>query len=240
MVADQQFETDARWARAERILDAATDLLLRWGYKRVTVEEVAKRASVGKGTVYLHWKTRDALLYAALMRDWLDMFGELIDGIRRDPDELRPHRLVRASFLAGMARPLIRAMLTRDMELLGRLVEEGAGGAMPAAQAAARREYYTLLREHGLMRTDVDLETQAYALSATTTGFYLAAPLVMPQDLPRLEGQADALAWTVRNAFEPARPAGARVVRALAPTILQLFERQRAFTERELTIQHQP
>jgi AcrR family transcriptional regulator len=240
VVADQQLDGDTRWARAERILDAATELLLRWGYKRVTVEEVAKRASVGKGTVYLHWKTRDALLYAALLREWLDMFTELIGRIRDDPEELRLHRMLRAGFLACMARPLIHAMLTRDIELLGRLAEHGAGATLQAEQGAARREYYTLLREHGLMRTDMDLTSQVYALSATTTGFYLAAPLVRPDELPSPQAQADALAWTVRNAFEPARPAGAGTVRALAPTIIQLFDRQHAVAERELTIQHQP
>ncbi|GDY29685.1 TetR/AcrR family transcriptional regulator [Gandjariella thermophila] len=238
--AETRLDEDARWARAERILDAATDLLLRWGYKRVTVDEVAKRASVGKGTVYLHWKTRDALLYAAVLREWLEMFGALIDGIRRDPEELRLHRLIRASFLASMERPLIRATLTQDQELLGRLTEYGAGGALQAEQTAARREYYAMLREHGLLRTDLDPDTQAYALSATSTGFYLATPLVIAEQRPDLSAQADALAWTVRNAFEPVPPAGAAAVRALAPTIIRLFERQRAFAERELRVQHQP
>ena len=37
--------------RGERILDAAADLVLRWGYKRVTIEDVAKQAGIGKGTV---------------------------------------------------------------------------------------------------------------------------------------------------------------------------------------------
>jgi AcrR family transcriptional regulator len=40
--------------RADRILDAAGDLLLRLGYRKVTIEDVAQRAGIGKGTVYLH------------------------------------------------------------------------------------------------------------------------------------------------------------------------------------------
>lgn len=50
-----------RQLRAERILDTTAELLCQHGYKRVTIDDVARRAGVGKGTVYLHWKTREAL-----------------------------------------------------------------------------------------------------------------------------------------------------------------------------------
>ncbi len=33
-------DADARQERAERILDAARDLLLKWGYNRVTIDDV--------------------------------------------------------------------------------------------------------------------------------------------------------------------------------------------------------
>ena len=54
-------ERTKREIRAERILDAALELLQRWGYRKTTIEDIAKQAGVAKGTVYLHWKTRDAL-----------------------------------------------------------------------------------------------------------------------------------------------------------------------------------
>ncbi|HEY0932927.1 MAG TPA: TetR family transcriptional regulator, partial [Trebonia sp.] len=37
--------------RESRILDAAGDLLLAFGYRKVTIEDVARRAEIGKGTV---------------------------------------------------------------------------------------------------------------------------------------------------------------------------------------------
>src|SRR5262249_5935990 len=53
-----------RAERAARILDAAADLLLRHGYRRVTIDDVAAGAGIGKGTVYLHWKAREQLFSA--------------------------------------------------------------------------------------------------------------------------------------------------------------------------------
>ncbi|MGH3566828.1 MAG: helix-turn-helix domain-containing protein [Pseudonocardia sp.] len=48
---------DRPMEREERLLDVATDLLVRWGYQRVTVDAVARQAGIGKGTVYLHFRT---------------------------------------------------------------------------------------------------------------------------------------------------------------------------------------
>src|SRR5919197_6155848 len=60
-----------RQARAARILDVTAELLLRHGYRRVTVDDIARHADIGKGTVYLHWKTRDDLFKAVFEREVL-------------------------------------------------------------------------------------------------------------------------------------------------------------------------
>src|SRR5262245_12062425 len=64
----QEQDADARQRREERILDAAATLLVRWGYRKTTIDDVAHEAGVGKGTIYLHWKDKNALFRAALWR----------------------------------------------------------------------------------------------------------------------------------------------------------------------------
>lgn len=51
-----------------RILDAACALLLDRGYERMTVDEVAERAGVGKATVYRRWPSKDDLAHDAFQR----------------------------------------------------------------------------------------------------------------------------------------------------------------------------
>src|SRR5439155_7872305 len=80
--------------RAERILDAAAELLLRWGYKRVTIDDIARQAEVGSGTVYLHWKTRDALFETLMLRETVAIWRELHRRILADPEEVLLHRLM--------------------------------------------------------------------------------------------------------------------------------------------------
>ena len=60
-------ERSKREERADRILDAAANLILRWGYKKTTIDDIAKQAGVAKGTIYLHWKTREDLFVALLI-----------------------------------------------------------------------------------------------------------------------------------------------------------------------------
>jgi AcrR family transcriptional regulator len=54
----------------EKILRAAREVLAESGAKG-SLDEIAKRAGVGPGTLYRHFPTRDDLI-DALMRDWTD------------------------------------------------------------------------------------------------------------------------------------------------------------------------
>ena len=59
--------------KAERILAVTRDLLLKRGVRGMTVAELAERAHVGKGTVYLYWDTKEELFFSVLARDFLDI-----------------------------------------------------------------------------------------------------------------------------------------------------------------------
>ena len=59
--------SDRRNAAAhEAILEAAWDLSIEVGYARLTVEAIAKRAGVGKQTIYRWWPSKEAVLLEAL------------------------------------------------------------------------------------------------------------------------------------------------------------------------------
>ena len=76
--SERLHEPRDRQARAARILDVTAELLLRHGYRRVTIDDIARHADIGKGTVYLHWKTRDDLFKAVFEREVLHALTELL------------------------------------------------------------------------------------------------------------------------------------------------------------------
>src|SRR5687768_7709792 len=99
-----------REERATRILDAAVTLLLRWGYRRVTVDDIALEAAVGTGTIYLHWKSKQALFESVLLRELQSLWDELAQQMRNDPADVLLHRCLPALLRAVNERPLARAL----------------------------------------------------------------------------------------------------------------------------------
>src|SRR5438445_4786549 len=79
-------ERSWRQERAERILDAAAELILRWGYRKTTIDDIAKQAGVAKGTIYLHWKTREDLFLALMAREGLKVTEDIKQRIASDPE----------------------------------------------------------------------------------------------------------------------------------------------------------
>src|SRR5215475_13166692 len=155
--------------REHRILDVAADLLLRHGYRRVTVDDIAQGAGVGKGTVYLHWKTREALFAAVFEREVRAAIDGLVQVLHTDPDGFLLHRLARAYFLTIVERPLLRGLLLGDPELLGRLSRHDV--EREKRHAMLSRDYSQLLVEHGLVHPSLTADEVVDGFLATFEGF---------------------------------------------------------------------
>lgn len=50
------------------ILDAVNKLLAKFGYKKMTMEDVAREVGIGKGTIYLHFPSKQKLVLAHIDR----------------------------------------------------------------------------------------------------------------------------------------------------------------------------
>jgi AcrR family transcriptional regulator len=222
--SDRLHDPRDRQARATRILDVTAELLLRHGYRRVTIDDIARHADIGKGTVYLHWKTRDDLVMAVFEREVLQALEELLGALRQDPRAWRLHRLARSWFLAIMRRPLLRALFLADAELLGKLAKP-ASGAREDRHRLVSHAYVRLLAEHGLLRDDLAADAVAYAVLATLEGFIQAEATTSQQQGSGIEDRADLLACTVQRAFETRRRLSPAAEQAIATRIIELFAR---------------
>lgn len=204
----------------------AAALLLRHGYRRVTVDDVAAGADIGKGTIYLHWKTREALFTAVFEREVLQAIGELLGALRQDPQLCLLHRFAPAYFLAIMNRPLLRGFVLGDADLLGKLAKPGS--ARDQRHQLMSTAYFELLAEHGLLREDLDVEAIAYAFQATFEGFLQAEAAAAVSTsaghaVGGLDQRADLLARTVQRAFESGRTMPRRAQQSLAIAVVDLL-----------------
>ena len=212
-----------RRERADRILDTAKDLLLRWGYRRVTIDEIAARAGVGKGTVYLHWRTRDQIFLAVAAREAAEMTDAVAAAMAADPYEAALHRYMRRFFVEAMRRPVLRAVFTRDADTLGKLLAVPAHRTLEHAKLLSSHEYLGLLADAGLLRAGLRPADLDYPLPTIVYGFFAIEPLLAPDLDLSLESKADHLADTLRRTFGPARePSRARFA-AVAPKATAVF-----------------
>jgi AcrR family transcriptional regulator len=158
---------------------------------------VAQHAGVGKGTIYLHWRTREALFQAVLQRELVAALDEVPAAMRHDPQQVRLHRTTRVHYLAIMRRPLLRALFVGHPEVLGKLAK-GLHQGLEARRLAAFEAYLSLLREHGLLRRDLSAAECSYAFHATLEGFLVADSLCAARDDLDLERKAELLAQLAR------------------------------------------
>lgn len=130
-------------ARPDEVLDAALHLFVEQGYAHTTVEQIARRAGLSKGAVYLYFPSKKALLEGLVRRAVGPVAGFLQNigaGFRGDP------RPVIAGFLkfaaAAISAPgtlaipklVIREVMTAP-EIAQIYRTEVLERAMPALQA---------------------------------------------------------------------------------------------------------
>jgi AcrR family transcriptional regulator len=209
----------ARRERAGKILDAAAALLRAHGYRRVSIDDVAVGAGVGKGTIYLHWRTREALFWAVLQRETLGLLEQLTADLDADAELALPQRLISRIFLELDGRPLVRALLMSDKEILGSL-------AADETVAAAQREmtgqpdYLQLLHSHGLLRPGLSAEAAGHVLNCVTHGFFAGAETADPPPLPE---QAELLAFVLSRTLGTDEPPSPSQVSALSRSVTEMF-----------------
>jgi AcrR family transcriptional regulator len=134
----------------ERILEVAKQVFTRRGAE-ASMDEIAKRAKIGPGTLYRHFPTRDGLLAAV----YISEVEKLAEAQRKLSAELPPVDALRAWMLVfidyivakKIIAPALNAMAggpSRVFQQTNRLMEEAANAL--ASRAIASRD----------LRSDVD------------------------------------------------------------------------------------
>ena len=85
----------------DAILDATDRLLARFGYRKMTVEDIATEAGIGKGTVYLHFNSKEEVVLSHIDRivDRLkDRLRDIARSERPAPERLRLMLMTRVLF----------------------------------------------------------------------------------------------------------------------------------------------
>ncbi len=216
-----------RLERAHRILDAAGELIVRWGYGKTTIDDVARQAGVAKGTIYLHWRTRDDLFAALLRRERVRMIEEIRAG---RPGTLSA--LMRGFVTQVLARPLLRAALMGDPDVLGKLARMKRESTTGLDLGVPFDSYIGRLIDHGAARKEPG--DPAIVLASIVHGFVLLPNMLPEPARPSDERIAELVADTIDRALTPGGDLPEADARAVAAATLDFLDTMLEVARRKL------
>lgn len=160
-------------AKRDCILLEAARAFARFGFKKTSIDEVARAAGVAKGTVYLACESKEDLFYQVLhreIRDWSAETAKLIDP--RIPADQLLAMMSEQGIAYLESRPLVRDLL------FGRLDESlpQFGDRLDALRRIGTSNVVEVLKlgiEQKRFRQDLDVDTIASLLLDLQIAAYL-------------------------------------------------------------------
>lgn len=199
---ERQSASDERKLREERLLDAATTLLVRWGYRKTTIDDVAREAGVGKGTIYLHWKDKNDLFRAAIWREQQRYSQEVQWRIAADPEGGLLHRIITHGMLATLSNPLMAAIIRGKSDIFNGFLGAYEPGFLNQLVGDADA-YIVQLQHAGLIRADLPASIITYLLTALKVGIINSPDVISQEHQPSMEQLTEAFSDLIRRWLEP-------------------------------------
>jgi AcrR family transcriptional regulator len=157
----------------QRILDAAYELLLDVGMRRMSMADIARRADVSRATLYRRWPNVSAVVGALVTRE-LAQLGETVFARRAAHSRAAIVNAVAATVKAVRAHPVTRKIVEVDPEfLLPYLLERR--GTSTSAQLELLAQ--ALRRNDGTVRRG-NRQAQARAIWLAAWSFTLTGPVL--------------------------------------------------------------
>jgi|SRR5579884_1141436 AcrR family transcriptional regulator len=132
------FKTRVKQEREQEILQAARDIFAQHGFEKASIDDIADRVGIGKGTVYLHFGSKEELLLALMRQNCAQMVAGCrarMEGASTAPEKLQAairaladHRYANESWVRIVASEMpvfmgFKQRLAASSELRALLVE---------------------------------------------------------------------------------------------------------------------
>ena len=195
-------------AAAEAILDAALVEFDRHGIRKVSLDDVARRAGVSRTTIYRRFANRDELIAAVMDRENARLFADIAD-------ELKDARPQSNYYVEAFTSAILRS---RRHRVLNRMIVDEPALTLDLA----RRHYRAATRIEQALQAALPpgfadrIGQRAVSELADHTWRYAMMALILPSADP-LETADDIRAFATRH-FLPSLPEALRV-RAAPPRL---------------------
>lgn len=154
--------------REQAILDAAATLLLRHGYNKTTMSDVANAVDLNRALIYLHFKSKDEVVEALILRE-LERYGALwSQALKADPLGGSIASIYRGMVPVLKQLPLMAAILVQDEQTFGKYLRKPGNLFIHLTPAITTREALQAMQELGVVRQDVNIAAMTFIMDALT------------------------------------------------------------------------
>lgn len=195
--------TSTQEDRSQQILDAAAELILRQGYDKTSMIDVAQEAGVSRGTVYLYFANKDRLVEALVVREsavYVEAWLQFIEA----QTSMSVGSIYRAVLHAINNRPLLAALLKRDRRVIGGYLRKPGSLFASMETVSLWDDLLSDLQQAGAIRADVDPAVMTHIMDMLAFGFMSADDIKPASATPPLDATLEAIASMLDAALIPA------------------------------------
>jgi AcrR family transcriptional regulator len=217
--------------RERAVLDATAELLLRHGYNKVTMSDVAEAVGLNRRLVYLLFPSKDALIKALLLRE-LNLYTEAWKRyLDSDPMGGAVASVYRGLLATLKQYPLMTAMYRRDEQTFGKyLSRPGNFFAFWPPDPGPTGEYLQAMQEIGVVRQGINTRAAAFILDALAPAILAALDDSNVSNQPSFDELVETVAELCESLLRP--EAGANLEAAKAIMRRKMEKAQAQFTQR--------
>jgi AcrR family transcriptional regulator len=211
--------------RERTILDATAELLLRIGYNKLTMADVADAAALHRGLVYLVFKSKDELV-EAVVHDELGRYADAWrEHLEADPRAGSVASVYRAMTGALKTLPLAAAVVARAEDVFGKYLRKRGSVFERLPEISRSHDFLRAMQAAGAVRRDVDVRAVAYILDALTPAVRHTFQQPADGDVPSSAAVLAVLEEMIDRTLPPAEGADLAAGKAI---LLDLLTRARS------------
>lgn len=189
--------------RQQQILDAAAAVIIRVGYNKTTMSDIAEEAGASRGTVYLYFQGKEELFEALLYREYLQYAQTWLQHMEADPNGGTIGAFYRATFHAVNSHPLVAAMLRRDRRVVGNYLRKRDNLFTQMLSGVNTLAYFQALQAAGAIRQDIDAAVIEHIIEMLSYGQLTIGDFKPPDQFPPYNAVMEALADMMDRALRP-------------------------------------
>jgi AcrR family transcriptional regulator len=187
----------------DQILAAAVKVIIRLGYDKTTMNDIAEEAGLSRRTIYLYFKGKDDLFEELLYREYMQYAQTWLEQIEADPRGGTVGGFYRATFHAVNCHPLIAAILRRDRRVIGNYLRKRDNIFTQMLSGMNTVAFFRAMQEAGAIRQDIDAGIIEHIVAMLSFGQLTIGDFKPADQFPPYDAVMEALADIMDRALRP-------------------------------------